>query len=94
MAAKRHYASKKMSNEEVGVESNYMSQRRRNDGTAGMISNDYNAMANLPTEVVMRPYPKPYGYLPEDLGNEYTAADRQIAEDSRQMRKSLAPKKY
>jgi hypothetical protein len=60
---------------------------------AGMISEDHNAIANLPQSVVMRPYPKNYGYLPEVLDDTIRGIDKQVDMDDSKRSKNFMPKK-
>src|SRR6266404_4800911 len=63
--AKRYHSGKSMEKHEyyAGEES----RRKQEHEDGGMISEDHSAIANLPQSVMMKPYPKPDGYMPEDL---------------------------
>lgn len=61
---------------------------------AGMIREDRNAVANLPQNVMYKPYPRNNDYLPEDLDDTIRGVDRQIEElDGRKRDKGFMPKK-
>jgi hypothetical protein len=60
---------------------------------AGMISEDHNAMANLPQNVIMKQYPQDRDYTPEGLDDTISGIDRQKGMDHSGMMKHLKPKK-
>ena len=61
---------------------------------SGMISEDHSAIANLPQNVMMKPYPRPGGYMPEDLDDTIRGIDEQMSKDNSKMEKHLQPEKY
>lgn len=61
--------------------------------SAGMIRNDVRAIANLPQEVMIKPYPKTGPYLPEGLDDTMAGIDRQMDYDDDKRRDSFYPKK-
>jgi len=71
------------------------SRRTQEMQDAGMIREDRSAIANLPQEVIMRPYPMDPDYAPEDLILPDTIAgvDRQKGMDHNGMMKHIKPKK-
>ena len=61
---------------------------------SGMIREDRYATANLPQEVIMRPYPKgSYGYE-KGLNDTLRGIDMQMDDDSGKMKKEAYPEKY
>lgn len=72
-----------------GIESR--SRMEKQDG--GMISEDHSAVANLPQNVMMKPWPKAHDYLPENLDDTIRGIDRQIGEDHSKNMKHFKPKK-
>lgn len=71
-----------------------MEPRRRQElEDAGMIREDHSAIANMPQGVVMRPYPKSSGYMPEVLDDTIRGIDRQIDLDDSITKRDFAPKK-
>lgn len=60
---------------------------------AGMIHENMNAVANLPQEVMMKPYPKTGPYMPEGLNDDISGIDRQMDYDDSQRRRHFYPKK-
>jgi hypothetical protein len=58
-----------------------------------MIHEDHRAIANLPQEVMIKPYPKTGPYLPEGLDDGLSGVDRQMDYDDKQRREHFYPKK-
>jgi hypothetical protein len=69
------------------------SRRRQEMEDAGMIREDHSAVANLPQNVMMKPYPKEGGYLPEDLDDTLRGIDRQMGYDNGKKMQHFYPKK-
>lgn len=86
MAKRHHHVSE---GEYAGKEA----RRHQEMHDAGMISEDRNAIANLPQDVMIKAYPKAGAYLPEDLNDKISGIDHQINLDDSLRRKSFAPKK-
>lgn len=89
MAAKRHY-SEKGKGEYAGMEGGRRTQEMQ-DG--GMIREDRSAISNLPQDVMIKPYAKVYGYMPEDLDDTIAGVDRQKEADAAGVRKDFHPRK-
>lgn len=89
--AKRYHDGKMLEKHEyyAGEES----RRHQEMEDAGMIREDHSAIANLPQNVMIKAYPKAYGYLPEDLDDTIRGIDGQIELDDRLRRKTFHPKK-
>ena len=68
-------------------------RRRQEMEDAGMIHEDHSAVANLPQNVMMKPYPKEGGYLPENLDDTLRGVDRQMNYDNSKKMAHLYPKK-
>lgn len=58
-----------------------------------MITEDHRAIANLPQEVMIKPYPRTGPYMPEDLNDDISGVDAQMDYDDAQRRNSFYPKK-
>lgn len=59
-----------------------------------MISEDHNAMANLPQQVMMKYYPKsPYG-MDFELDDTIRGVDKQMSADDNGMKKHISKSKY
>jgi len=58
-----------------------------------MIKEDHRAIANLPQEVMIKPYPMTGPYLPEDLEDSIHGVDAQMDYDDNQRRAHFYPKK-
>lgn len=69
------------------------SRRRQEMLDAGMIREDHSAMANMPQNVIMRAYPDPMEYTPENLDDTIRGIDRQKGMDYGKMKSHLVPKK-
>lgn len=61
--------------------------------TPEMIHEDHRAIANLPQEVMIKPYPKNGPWMPEGLDDTIGGVDRQINYDDSQRRAHFFPKK-
>lgn len=71
-----------------------MEPRRRQElEDAGMIHEDHMAIANLPQNVMIKPYPKTGPYLPEDLEDTIRGVDAQMDYDDSQRARHFYPKK-
>ena len=68
-------------------------RRRRELEDAGMIHEDHRAIANLPQEVMIKPYPATGPYLPEELDDTQVGVNRQMDFDDSQRRAHFYPKK-
>jgi hypothetical protein len=68
-------------------------RRRQELEDGGMIHEDHSAIANLPQNVMMKPYPKTGPYMPEDLDDRIEGVDRQMNYDDKQRAAHFFPKK-
>ncbi len=59
-----------------------------------MISEDHNAMANLPQQVMMKYYPKPGFGLDPELDDTIRGIDRQQSADHSGMKRHISKSKY
>ncbi len=89
--AKRFHDGKMMEKHEYYA--GEKSRRNQENEDAGMIREDHSAIANLPQNVMMKAYPRPGGYMPEDLDDTIRGVDDQMAMDNRLRMKTFAPKK-
>lgn len=85
MASKRYYADGAYAGEE--------GKRTQEMQDGGMISEDRSAIANLPQNVVIKAYPMPGNYLPEDLDDTLRGVDGQMSKDNAKRQQIFAPKK-
>lgn len=60
---------------------------------AGMIRMDTSKIANLPQEVMIKPYPATGPYLPEGLNDTIAGVDKQMDYDDDKRRDTFYPKK-
>ena len=68
-------------------------RRRQEMEDAGMIHEDHRAIANLPQEVMIKPYADSERYLPEVLDDTIHGIDKQIDYDDNKRREHFSPKK-
>ncbi len=70
-------------------------RRRQELEDAGMIHEDHNAIANMPQEVMIKPWPAaPRSYVSEGLDDTIRGVDRQMdVLDGEKRDKNLEPKK-
>ncbi len=61
---------------------------------AGMIKNEHSKFANLPTEVMMKPYPEVPAYMDFDMEDNIRGIDKQISNDNSKRRSGFSPHKY
>ena len=89
--AKRYHDGKMMEKHEyyAGEES----RRKQEHEDGGMIHEDHAAIANLPQNVMIKAYPKPGGYMPEDLDDTIRGIDGQMEMDNSKRRQHFKPKK-
>ena len=59
----------------------------------GMIFEDRSAVANLPQEVMMKPWPMTRDYMPEGLHDDIRSVDAQMDMDNSKRREHNVPKK-
>jgi len=51
-------------------------------------------IANMPTEVVQKYYPKGGGFLPENINDGLSGIDKQVSRDEGKTKSNLSPTKY
>ena len=85
MAAKRHHD---------GAYAGHDARRSQEMRDAGMIHEDHSAIANMPQEVMMKPYPKDRDYLPDGLDDTIRGIDSQMDADSPKRKGIFKPHKY
>lgn len=68
-------------------------RRRQEMSDMGMIHEDHREVANLPQQVVMRPYGGGSSYLPEDLDDTIRGIQRQMDYDDGKRMQHFYPKK-
>jgi hypothetical protein len=84
--AKRHYVSD-------GAYAGESARKRMEKHDGGMINDDMSAVANLPQEVMYKPWPSQDMYLPEDLRDDIKSVDDQMNMDNGKRRAKNVPKK-
>lgn len=77
-----------------GYYSGYESRRHEEMRDSGMIHEDHRAIANLPQEVMMKPWPDAGGYEPEVLDDTIRGINEQKGADHGKMMKHFKPHKY
>jgi hypothetical protein len=96
MAKRYHQSKTDRRHESMSMREYYagMDPRRRQElEDAGMIHENHSAIANLPQEVMIKPYPKSGSYIPENLDDTIKGVDRQIDYDDNKRREHFMPKK-
>lgn len=68
-------------------------RRRQEMEDAGYIHEDHNAIANLPQNVMIFPYPKTGPYMPQGLNDDIRGVDHQMDYDDDQRKAHWYPKK-
>ncbi len=100
--AKRHHSSKMHASEDKiinfrrvseGAYAGESARVRMEHHDGGMIMEDRSAVANLPQNVMIKPWEKEHDYLPEGLRDDIRSVDAQIGLDTSLRSKSFAPKK-
>jgi hypothetical protein len=100
--AKRHHSSHHSSHvhsvhrsKHLGEEhyASHDERRRQENLDFHMISEDHNAIANLPQSVHYFEYPKIHGWTPEDLDDTMHGVDAQINFDDSKKMSHFHPKK-
>src|SRR3990172_206293 len=71
----------------------YKGRRHEEMRDAGMISEDHNAIANMPQQVMMKPWPKGGYYEPSVLDDTIRGVNEQMDADGVQMKKGFNPHK-
>jgi hypothetical protein len=69
-------------------------RRRQEMEDAGMIREDHSAIANLPQNVMIKPYEKTGPYLPEGIDDTIWGVDGQMDADDNKRAKHNRPHKY
>lgn len=97
MAKRYHQTREDRMHERKGMQGYYegpADRRRQEMMDAGMIHEDHHAIANLPQEVMMKPWPDGGGYEPENLDDTIRGINEQKGADHSKMMKSFKPHKY
>jgi hypothetical protein len=93
----RRNKSGRMANSDFRAENErydgYFARRTQEMQDGGMIREDLRAIANLPQEVMIKPYPKTGPYLPEGLDDTIAGVDKQMDYDDSQRAAHFYPKK-
>ena len=89
MAMKKRHHHQSMSGHYEGM----TARRHEEMRDAGMIREDHKEIANLPQNVMIKPYPKSGAYMPEPLDDTIRGIDMQMDYDDGKRRKNFYPKK-
>ncbi len=90
---KKHHAGHHSSMHHAEHYAGMEPRRRQEMEDAGMIHENHSAIANLPQEVMIKPYPVPRNYLPEVLDDTLHGVDKQMDYDDNKRREHFMPKK-
>lgn len=94
MAKKRYHQSvKDRLAESRGEEKNLLSRRKSMEDDYGMIHEDHSAVANLPQDVKMKPYPPYDGYMPDAPDDTIERIDKMMDESDKKIRANIKPRK-
>ena len=63
------------------------------DSDQGMMHSSHSEMANCPKEVMMKPFPRPAYFMPEDQDDSLNGVNAQMKHDISQAHKALKPRK-
>lgn len=85
--AKRYHGSQ-------GSYAGLESRRAMEAQDAGMIHEDKSAIANLPQNVMIKPYPNPNDYAVYGLDDTIRSVDHQMKADSKDKKKGAFPEMY
>lgn len=77
----------------MDYESGWAARRRMEMSKDGMIVEDNRAIANLPQEVMIKPYEKVGPYMPEELEDSIRSVDGQMDYDDEHRAEHFYPKK-
>jgi len=91
--AKRYHDGRKEMMEARDYYAGHDARMKQEGEDGGMLKSDHSAMANMPQNIIMKYYPKSYGYLPEDLDDTIRGIDKQIGMDDGKRRQHFKPKK-
>ena len=89
---KRYHQSKKDRRHESRGEHEF---ERRHEAMRedGMINEDRSAVANMPQNVMMKPYPSYDGYMPEEADDTMHRIDEMMHESDNKIRAHIKPRK-
>ncbi|MCK9570528.1 hypothetical protein M0R72_16390 [Candidatus Pacearchaeota archaeon] len=71
-----------------------MDERRSQERSDAAMMGSARGHSNMPEEVIMKDYPKPGGYMPENLDDTIKGIDKQIKSDSGKHKSSGDAGKY
>ncbi len=89
--AKRHHHMEKKHSE--GHYEGHSGRRHQEMHDAGMIHENHSAIANMPQEVMIKPWPDAGTYMPENLDDTIKGINRQVAMDDGKRSQHNVPKK-
>lgn len=71
----------------------YSERADKKFGSGGYLTEDHSQIANLPQNVVYRPYGDPVGVLSQDIDDTIYGVDSQRMRDYRKAKESWSPRK-
>lgn len=77
-----------------GTYADLAGKRTQEAEDGGMIREDRSAIANLPQEVMIKPYRMSDSYMPESLDDTIDGVDRQMGMDRSKRNEHLSPHKF
>jgi len=92
--AKRKYAGMPKGSAGAGSYEGLESARNQERRDSMMISEDHSAVANLPQQVMYKPWPKAGHYADYDLDDTIRGVDEQMDDDGRKMKAHKGGLKY
>jgi hypothetical protein len=87
--AKRHHGMRVSEGDYAGEGA----RKRMEKHDGAMIHDDMSAVANLPQNVMYKPWEREHSYMPEHLEDDIRSVDRQIGMDTGKRNAKLHPKK-
>lgn len=88
----RHHKSQRGVSE--GYYSGHADRRHQEMQDGGMIREDHSAIANMPQEVMIKPYPAERDYMPEMIDDTIRGVDAQMGEEQSKRKAHFRPHKY
>lgn len=93
MAKRHHNSAHVYEKHSSDLYSGYSARRHQEMQDAGMIHENPHAIANLPQEVMIKPYPHVGAYMPEGLDDTIRGVDAQMNYDDAKRKQHMMPKK-
>jgi len=94
MAKRHHHERPHHGASHDGHYEGHESRRTQEMQDAGMIRENHAAIANMPQEVMIKPWPSMGSYLPEGLDDTISGVNRQMGADDSKRSAHNVPHKY